>query len=70
MTDIHCFSFVEDGPSKEPLGKLVTQRNESCRRQLLFQERYPPERSKEMAAEDVAPVPDSVHRPRVQQKAE
>ena len=41
MTDIHCFSFVEDEPSKEVLGKLVAQRNESCHRQLLVQEGHP-----------------------------
>jgi len=41
MTDIHCFSFVEDEPSKEVLRKLVARRNESCRRQLIFQEGHP-----------------------------
>ena len=41
MTRFHCFSFVEDEPSKEALRKLVAQRNESCRRQLFFQEGHP-----------------------------
>jgi len=41
MKHIHCFAFVEDEPSKEALGKLVARRNESCRRQLLFQEGHP-----------------------------
>ena len=41
MTRIHCFSFVEDEPSKEALRKLVAQRNESCRHQIFFQDGHP-----------------------------
>ena len=41
MAVIHCFSFVEDELSKEVLENLVARRNESCRRQLIFQEGHP-----------------------------
>lgn len=42
MTDIYCFSFVEDEPSAEVLRKLVEAHNASAGyRRILFREGYP-----------------------------